>query len=106
MPTITYIQPNGTARDVAVPAGDSVMWGAVQNDVQGIVAECGGTLSCATCHVYVDPGWYGRLPPPSEDEVDMLDNIRAARQPSSRLSCQITVTAALDGLVVTAPDVQ
>ena len=106
MPTITFRQPNGTAQAAEVPAGDSVMWGAVRADVPGVVAECGGTLSCATCHVYVDPAWWDRVPPASEDEVDMLDNVRAARQPTSRLSCQIMVTPALDGLAVSVPDVQ
>ena len=106
MPNVTYIQPDGTRRAVDIPDGDSVMSGAMQNNVRGILAECGGVLACATCHVYVDPAWFDHLPPPATDEADMLEATAAERRPTSRLSCQILMTAALDGLVVTVPDSQ
>ncbi|MDQ2801504.1 MAG: 2Fe-2S iron-sulfur cluster-binding protein, partial [Pseudomonadota bacterium] len=76
----------------------------MQNDVPGILAECGGVMSCATCHVYVDPAWLDRLPPPSTDEDDMLDNTAAERRANSRLSCQIKMAPELDGLRVQVPE--
>ena len=79
---------------------------AIKNNVKGIDAECGGCLSCATCHVYVDPAWFDKLPEPDEDEADMLGFVAAERQPTSRLSCQIIVSDALDGLVVRIPPTQ
>ena len=106
MPQVTYVQPNGAERSVAGKIGDSVMNIAVQNDVPGIVAECGGVLSCGTCHVYVDPAWVDRVPPPGEDERDMLENTRAEQRDSSRLSCQIKLTPDLDGLRVSVPEDQ
>ena len=105
MPKVTYIQPNGIRRVVQAPAGTTAMEAAVDNDVAGIVAECGGACSCATCHVYVDPAWAGKLPPPSAQEDGMLDCV-LDRRPTSRLSCQIKVRAELDGLVVNVPDEQ
>ncbi len=106
MPEVIYVQPDGTERRVDVAEGASVMFGAVQNGVPGILAECGGVLSCATCHVYVDPAWIDRLPPPGEDEEDMLANTAAERRLSSRLSCQITMEPELDGLRVQVPETQ
>ncbi|WP_424137860.1 2Fe-2S iron-sulfur cluster-binding protein [Roseomonas chloroacetimidivorans] len=106
MPEVTYITVDGTERKVEVPEGRSVMQGAIQNGVRGIEAECGGVLSCATCHVYVDPDWVDRLEPPSEDEEDMLSNTAAERRPGSRLSCQIEMTDDLDGLRVQIPETQ
>jgi 2Fe-2S ferredoxin len=103
MPKITYIADTGETTQVEAAAGDSVMETAIQNGVAGIVAECGGNCQCATCHVYVDQAWLARLPPPAEDEDVMLGSTAAERQPNSRLSCQIRVTAALDGLVVRTP---
>lgn len=105
MPTIIYVQPDGARRSVTATLGDTVMNAAVTNDVPGIVAECGGSCSCATCHVYVDEAWQDTAGPPSAMEEDMLDfaiDVRA----SSRLSCQIEVTEALDGLVVHVPETQ
>jgi len=98
MPKITYIENNGTPRTVDVPAGWTVMEGAVKNRVPGIDADCGGACACATCHVYVDPEWVAKLPPRQDMEEQMLDfaqNLKA----NSRLSCQIKVTPALDGLI-------
>jgi 2Fe-2S ferredoxin len=99
MPKVTYIQPNGVARTVEAPSGGTVMEAAIDNDVAGIVAECGGACSCATCHVYVDPAWADKLPPPDAQEDGMLGCV-LDRRPTSRLSCQLVVKPALDGLVV------
>jgi 2Fe-2S ferredoxin len=103
---VTYIEHNGTEHKVEVPNGDSVMQGAVNNMIDGIVAECGGGLACATCHCYVDDAWIDRVGPPSEPESEMLEF--AANQPTatSRLSCQIEVADALDGLIVRLPESQ
>ena len=107
MPRITYIEHNGTAHAVDVPVGKSVMQGAVENNVPGIDADCGGECACATCHVYVDAVWLGivGLPPTGSLEASML-SFAAVTQPDSRLSCQIPVTNALDGLVVRMPEGQ
>lgn len=106
MPEITYIHPDGTREPVEVAEGVSVMQGAVSNGIDGIVAECGGNCMCATCHVYVDPAQLVLLPPMSADEDALLDGTAAERRPNSRLSCQISVTPALQGLVVQLPDRQ
>ena len=103
---VTYISSAGEPREVAVPIGSSVMEGAVNNSVEGIVAECGGACMCATCHVYVDENWLDKLQPIAEDEEEMLNNTFCKRQPNSRLSCQLHVTEELDGLVVTTPEAQ
>jgi ferredoxin, 2Fe-2S len=104
MPHITYISPNGDTHTIDVPAGDSVMEGAIQNNIDGILAECGGALMCATCHVYVEPAHLDRLVPIQDDEEEMLGTTAADRLPNSRLSCQLKVTAELEGLIVrTAP---
>lgn len=107
MPQITYIEFNGTAHTVEVPVGKSVMQGAVQNNVPGIDADCGGECACATCHVYVDAAWLPKvgLPVEGSQEASML-SFAAVKQPDSRLSCQIPVTEALDGLVVRMPEGQ
>jgi len=105
MPRITYIEFNQAQHEVSVPPGMSVMEGAVENDVPGIVAECGGSCSCATCHVYVDTQWLGRLGTPSTHEADMLACVEDQRE-NSRLSCQIQVSDELDGLVVRLPEFQ
>jgi 2Fe-2S ferredoxin len=88
---------------VDVTDGWSLMQGATANGVDGIVGECGGSCACATCHCYVDETRMADLPPPSEGELDMLDNVAAERRPNSRLACQIKASAALEGLVVTCP---
>ena len=102
MPIITYIQPNGQAADVDVPLGSSVMQGAVDNMIEGIVAECGGACSCATCHVYVDPAWVDIVGPACDFEQDMLSAAAEVRS-NSRLSCQIEITPELSGLIVSMP---
>jgi 2Fe-2S ferredoxin len=106
MPQITYISYAGDTRTVSVPEGDSIMEGAVQNGVDGIVAECGGNCQCATCHVYVDEKWLAQLPAIEPDEEAMLESTAAPRKPNSRLSCQLKATAKLDGLIVNTPEVQ
>ena len=107
MPKVTYIEHNGTAHQVEVPVGLSVMRGAVNNGVPGIDADCGGECACATCHVYVDPAWLDRigLPEPGSMEASML-SFAAVAEPNSRLSCQITMSEALAGLVVRMPEGQ
>ena len=105
MPTITYVEHSGQAYALEIAVGLSVMEGAVKNSVPGIDADCGGACACATCHVYVDPAWLGALPTKSATEEQMLDYADGAR-PTSRLSCQIKVTAALDGLRVDLPESQ
>lgn len=102
MPRITFIESNGEHKEVDAAVGDSVMRAAIDNGVDGIAAECGGCLSCATCHAYVAEEWIGRLSPPSEEEQVMVECAIDVR-PNSRLTCQIQVTDALDGLVVHIP---
>ncbi|MCI3131982.1 2Fe-2S iron-sulfur cluster-binding protein [Phenylobacterium aquaticum] len=102
MAKITYIENDGTEHHVDVPAGVSVMDGAKRFTIPGIEGDCGGAGACATCHVYVEAGWFDRLPPMDELEHDMLD-FAFDVQPNSRLSCQIKVDASVDGLVVRTP---
>jgi ferredoxin, 2Fe-2S len=99
MPKVTYIQPDGTPKVVDASPGTTLMEAAVDNDVRGIIAECGGACSCATCHVYVDPTWAAQLPPPDAQEDGMLGCV-LDRRPTSRLSCQIVLKQALDGITV------
>jgi len=106
MPHITYIEPNGTAKTYDLPLGASLMEGAVQNGVSGIVAECGGSCMCATCHIYVDEAFVELLPEMEEEENEMLDGATAERLPNSRLGCQVRATNKLEGLVVRIPSVQ
>jgi ferredoxin, 2Fe-2S len=106
MALVTYIEHDGTTHQVDVAEGDSVMQGGVSNLVRGIVAECGGGLACATCHCYVDDAWIERVGPPSEIEKEMLESGINPVRTGSRLSCQITVRAELDGLVVRLPESQ
>jgi len=105
MAKITYIEHNGKSHVVDVPNELSIMEGAVQNDIPGIEAACGGACACATCHVYIDDKWFDKLPKKEDTEQDMLD---VAFEPNkfSRLSCQITATEDLDGLVVKLPSKQ
>ena len=102
MPRIKYIAHDGTVTEVEAQSGLSVMQAAVNNGVPGIVAECGGACSCATCHVHVAPEWFSRLPPPQGTEKDMLEFAIDPRN-TSRLSCQLKITDELDGLVVHTP---
>jgi 2Fe-2S ferredoxin len=107
MAFVTYVEHDGIQHKVEVPNGDSVMQGAVNNMVKGIVAECGGGLACATCHCYVDDAWIDRVgPPSSESESEMLESAASATKRGSRLSCQITVSDELNGLVVHLPESQ
>lgn len=106
MPDITFIQPDGSELGFEAPEAVSVMQAATGFGVAGIVAECGGSAMCATCHVYVDAAWVDQLPAPRADELAMLDCTAAERRPSSRLSCQIVLTAALQGLVLHLPERQ
>lgn len=106
MPQITYIEPSGRPVTLAVPDGWSLMHAATSNGVDGIVGECGGAASCATCHCYVDPERLAELPEPTEMELEMLEGTTAERRPNSRLSCQLKASPALDGLVLTLPDAQ
>jgi 2Fe-2S ferredoxin len=105
MARITFIQKDGTERVVEAEPGMTVMEAAVKNSIPGIAAECGGACACATCHVYVDDAWREATGSPEQMEEDMLDFAFDVR-PSSRLSCQIKVTDALDGLVVRIPEKQ
>ncbi len=107
MPKVTYIEHSGAEHPTEVPEGLSVMRGAVNNNVPGIDADCGGECACATCHVYVDPAWLDRIgtPPPGSQEETML-SFAAAAEPNSRLSCQISMRSELDGLVVRMPEGQ
>ena len=105
MAKITYIENNGKSHTLEVANGLSVMEGAIQNNIPGIDADCGGSCACATCHVYVDEKWFNKLPNKENAEEDMLD---MAFEPKkfSRLSCQLTVSDVLDGLVVKMPSKQ
>ncbi len=105
MAKITYIEHNGKSHSVEVKNGLSVMEGAVQNNIPGIDADCGGSMACATCHVYVKEEWFDKVNIKSEGEDDMLDQ---AYEPNkhSRLSCQISVTNDIDGLIVNLPEKQ
>lgn len=105
MAKITFIDQDGGKRTVEADNGSTVMEVAIRNDVPGIEAECGGACSCATCHVYVDEAWTDAVGGPEPMEEDMLDFAFDVR-PTSRLSCQIKVRDALDGLVVTTPERQ
>ena len=105
MAKITYIEKNQKMHTVEVANGLSVMEGAVQNDIPGIDADCGGSMACATCHVYVEEEWLDKIPKKEDGEEDMLD---MAYEPNkfSRLSCQVIVSDELDGLVVSIPPKQ
>jgi ferredoxin, 2Fe-2S len=106
MPKITYVHQNGAQTVLDVPVGTSVMRAAILNGIDGIVAECGGEMMCATCHVYVEEDQLGRTPAQSDDERAMLEFTASERRPNSRLSCQLVVTPELDGLVVYLPETQ
>ena len=105
MPKITYIEYNGKTHTIDVAKGLSVMEGAIQNNIPGIDADCGGSMACATCHVYVKEDWFNRLPPKQEGEDDMLDQAYEPKK-NSRLSCQIQVSDNLEGLEVNLPEKQ
>lgn len=102
MPKITYIDNDGKSRTIDVENGLSVMEGAIQKDIPGIDADCGGSMACATCHVYVEDKWLNKLTKAEDAEVDMIDMAYEPKK-NSRLSCQLIVSDELDGLTVTTP---
>ena len=105
MPKITYIDQKGNSKTIEVENGLTVMEGAVQNNISGIDADCGGGMACATCHVYVTEDWFDKLPKKEDGEEDMLD-MAFEPKTNSRLSCQIVVSDEMDGLVVNIPSKQ
>ena len=105
MAKVTYIESSGNSHTIEIVNGLSVMEGAVQNDIPGIDADCGGGMACATCHVYVKEEWFDKLPKKEDGEEDMLDMAFEPKQ-NSRLSCQLVVSDELDGLVVNIPSKQ
>ncbi|MCQ9154938.1 2Fe-2S iron-sulfur cluster-binding protein [Acidomonas methanolica] len=106
MPSVTFRQCDGTPRTVEAAAGTSLMQVAIQNNVRGIEAECGGACACATCHVLIDPLCAALIPPPGADEDEMLEGVAAGRTADSRLACQVTIQPELDGMTVRIPDRQ
>ncbi len=105
MAKITYQDSQGASKTIEVENGLSVMEGAIQNNVPGIDADCGGSMACATCHVYVDEKWFDKIPKAEDAEVDMIDMAFEPKK-NSRLSCQIIISDELDGLKVTTPEKQ
>ena len=105
MSKITYIDNEGNSKTIDVENGLSVMEGAIQNNIPGIDADCGGSMACATCHVYVEEKWFDKLPKAEDAEVDMIDMAFEPKK-NSRLSCQIVVSDELDGLKVNIPSKQ
>ena len=105
MTKIVFVDPDGTRHEVEADNGATAMETALRNGISGIVAECGGSLTCATCHVYVDEDWTDKVGDPSAPEEDMLDFAHDIR-PNSRLSCQIKIRDDLDGLVLHLPERQ
>lgn len=106
MPQVTYIEPDGRAVALEVATGASVMSAAMNAGLEGIEAQCGGNMICATCHCYVQDPWQQKLPPPSADEQLMLQNVAAELRDNSRLSCQLIMRPELDGLTVQFPERQ
>ena len=105
MPKIVFVEPGGARREITAPVGITLMEAARQHGIQGIVAQCGGACACATCHVYIDLAWMAKLEPREDMEEGMLETAWEPRE-NSRLSCQVHVTAALDGMPVTVPNRQ
>ena len=105
MPKIIYKDNQGNSKTIEVEKGLSVMEGAIQNDIPGIDADCGGSMACATCHVYVEEKWFDKLLKAEEGEVDMIDMSFQPKK-NSRLSCQLIVSDELDGIIVTTPSKQ
>ena len=105
MAKITYIEHSGKSHTIKIQNGLTVMEGAIQNNIPGIDADCGGSMACATCHVYVKENWFNKLPKKEDGEEDMLD---MAYEPNkfSRLSCQLTVSDKLEGMIVNLPEKQ
>ncbi len=105
MPRITFVEYDGAVHAVEAEIGETVMEAAMRGGVAGIIAECGGSCTCATCHVYVDEAWIGKTGTRSDEEEEQLDNAYDVR-PTSRLSCQIRMSEELDGIVVRTPSYQ
>lgn len=106
MPRVIYIHSNGERNEVEVATGQNLMMAATGHDIEGIVGDCGGVMSCATCHVMVDEPFAALLPPVQDTESQMLDYTAAPREPGSRLACQIVMSDALDGIAVRIADPQ
>jgi 2Fe-2S ferredoxin len=106
MPKVTYVAHDGTETTVDVPVDENVMRGALYNGIDGIAGECGGAPSCATCHVYVDDAWSAKVGIPNVTESELLEAAASEVKPSSRLSCQIVMSDALDGIVIHMPATQ
>lgn len=106
MPLVHLISHDGQSTDLDIPVGHSVMQAAVAAGLRGIVGECGGSAMCATCHVYIDPAWIGKIAPALSNELEMLECTSSERRPESRLSCQVKMQESLDGLVVRMPAFQ
>ena len=102
MTKITYQDNQGNSKTIDVENGLTVMEGAIQNEIPGIDADCGGSMACATCHVYVEEKWLNKISKAEEAEIDMIDMAYEPKK-NSRLSCQLIVTDELDGLIVTTP---
>ena len=105
MPKITYKDYQGDSKTIEIENGLSVMEGAIQNEIPGIDADCGGSMACATCHVYVDDKWFNKIPKAEDAEVDMIDMAFEPKK-NSRLSCQIIISDELDGLIINIPSKQ
>lgn len=106
MANITYVEADGQSTTIDLPDGWSLMQGATSKGVDGILGECGGSCACATCHCYVDESRLADLPPASEGELAMLENVAAERRPNSRLACQIKASPKLEALIVHLPATQ
>jgi 2Fe-2S ferredoxin len=104
--SVTFVSHAGDAKTVPVEVGETIKDGALDNGIEGIVAECGGAGQCATCHVYVDEAFAARLRPPDDNEDEMLRETFSERKPNSRLSCQIYALKELDGMIVHIPEAQ
>ena len=105
MPKITYIDNKNNSKTIDVENGLSIMEGAIQNNITGIDADCGGSMACATCHVYVEEKWFNKIPEAEDAEIDMIDMAFEPKK-NSRLSCQIIVSDDLEGFTVTTPEKQ
>jgi ferredoxin, 2Fe-2S len=106
MPKVTYIEHNGKSHTIDLVMGATIMEGAVQHGIKGILAECGGSCVCSTCHVYIADAFLEKLPDMEDEENEMLDSVSAERTPNSRLGCQVRVSKKIDGIVVQIPEKQ
>jgi 2Fe-2S ferredoxin len=105
MPKLVFIEHNGTQHEITAAVGTSLMQAALDNAVPGILADCGGCCVCGTCQVYIDPSWLEKLPPPDSSEQSLLEALTHVRE-ESRIACQISITADMDGLVLRVPESQ